>query len=76
MIIFERKKLKSENKCVGVPPPPPPPPAGTAVARHFALPKQTPWRRPWLEGTDIMILILLHYTIYNPLNPKVQLSTY
>ena len=33
-------------------PPPPPPPlsdcfrAGTAVARQFALPMQTPWRRP------------------------------
>ena len=42
-MIFE-KQLKS--------PPPPPPPlcdvfrAGAAVARHFALPKQTPWRRP------------------------------
>ena len=57
--MFEVRK----KQCVGVPflsPPPPPPPAqrlfqavaqhlraGTAVARHFALPKQTSWRRPW-----------------------------
>ena len=60
--LWREKKIEvggGGGGCIGVPPPPPPPlaqrlfsalaqhlRAGTAVARHFALPKQTPWRRP------------------------------
>ena len=57
------------GKSVGVHPPPPPPRSGAlsglaqnfraraTVARHFALPKQTPWLRPSLS--------LLNYVRYS-----------
>ena len=53
---FLEEKIVVE-KCIGVHPPPPHPDifkAGAAVARHFALPKQTPLRRPGRSKIPVM----------------------
>ena len=51
-----------------IPSPPPPPSdffrAGAAVARHFALPKQTPWRRPCFHITTNRFLVKVNRKDY------------
>ena len=76
MIIFG-ENLKSEPPPpppsrsaipLPAPPPPPPPRAGaeiygsrSSIAIHFALPKQTPWRRPCVQ-TSSMTKLRINYT--------------
>ena len=69
---FLGENLKS--KKVSVSPPPPPPRdffcACAAVARYFALPNQTPWRRPWTNHlstnheTELPLISFLHDNLW------------
>ena len=74
---FLGKNSSQKKICVRVlptppphPPPPPPTPAtsfragtATAVTRHFATPKQTPWRRTWWPLFTQFHVMIFHWIL-------------